>query len=155
MEPTGQEKIGKQQEILVKAWHYSPVFDVGQTHSLFRLSLNRMNGLLCENSQHDSSSQNRLSVCQPLSRPFCKSSEKSCAVSIIIPPWNGRKGASQVAQWERLCLPKQETQVRSLGWEDPRENEVAAQFSILAREIPWTEETGGLQSMRSQELDTT
>lgn len=48
LEPTGQEKIGKQQEILVKAWLYCPVFDVGQPHSLFRLSLNRMNGLLCE-----------------------------------------------------------------------------------------------------------
>ena len=37
-----------------------------------------------------------------------------------------------------------ETQVRSLGWEDPLEKEMAIHFSILAWEIPWTEETGGL-----------
>ena len=49
----------------------------------------------------------------------------------------------------------QETWVRFLGWEDPLEKEMATHSSILAWEIPWTEETGGLQSMGSQELDTT
>ena len=39
----------------------------------------------------------------------------------------------------------QETQVQSLGQEDPLEEEIAIHFSILAWEIPWTEETGGLQ----------
>jgi len=39
------------------------------------------------------------------------------------------------------------TQVRSLGREDPLEKETATHFSILAGRIPWTEETGGLQSM--------
>ena len=39
----------------------------------------------------------------------------------------------------------QETQVRSLGWEDPLENEMAAHSSILAWKIPWTEEPGGLK----------
>ena len=43
-----------------------------------------------------------------------------------------------------------ETQVRSLGWEDPLEEEMATHSSILAREIPWTEEPGGLQFMGSQ-----
>ena len=38
----------------------------------------------------------------------------------------------------------QETQVRSLGQEDPLEKEMATQFSILTWEIPWTEEPGGL-----------
>ena len=39
--------------------------------------------------------------------------------------------------------------VRSLGWEDPLEEEMATTCSdILAWEIPWTEEPGGLQSMR-------
>jgi len=47
----------------------------------------------------------------------------------------------------------QETWVPSLGWEDPLEKEMATQSSILAWEIPWTEEPGGLQSMGSQ--DTT
>ena len=41
----------------------------------------------------------------------------------------------------------QETQVRSLGWGDPLEEEVAAHSSIPAWRIPWTEEPGGLQSM--------
>ena len=38
----------------------------------------------------------------------------------------------------------QETQVRSLGWEDPLEEEMATDSSILAWEIPWAEEPGGL-----------
>ena len=44
----------------------------------------------------------------------------------------------------------QETQVRSLGWEDALEEEMATCSSILAWRIPWTEEAGGLQSMGSQ-----
>ena len=41
-------------------------------------------------------------------------------------------------------------QVQSLGWEDPLEKGMAAHSSILAWQIPWTEEPGGLQSIRSQ-----
>ena len=41
----------------------------------------------------------------------------------------------------------QETQIRSLGWEDPLEKGMATQLSILAWRIPWTEEPGGLQSL--------
>ena len=44
----------------------------------------------------------------------------------------------------------QETQVRALGQEDPQEEEMATHPSILAWEIPWTEEPGGLRSMKSQ-----
>ena len=40
----------------------------------------------------------------------------------------------------------QETWVRSMGWEDPLEEEMATHSSILAWRIPWTEEPGGLQS---------
>ena len=39
--------------------------------------------------------------------------------------------------------------VRSLGWEDPLEKEMATHSSILVWELPWTEEPGGLQSMGS------
>ena len=46
----------------------------------------------------------------------------------------------------------QETWVRSLAWEDPLEEERATHTSILAWEIPWTEEPGGLQSMRSRRV---
>ena len=49
------------------------------------------------------------------------------------------------------CLPAMwETQVRSMGGEDPLEKEMATHSSILACRIPWTEEPGGLQSMGSQ-----
>ena len=40
-----------------------------------------------------------------------------------------------------------ETQVQSLGWEEPLEKEMATHSSTLAWKIPWTEESGGLQSM--------
>ena len=50
----------------------------------------------------------------------------------------------------------QETQVPSLGQEDPLEKEMTIHSSILAWEIPWTEEPGGLQFHRvAKELDTT
>ena len=56
-------------------------------------------------------------------------------------------GASQVAQWQRIYLPTQETQetwVWSMGQEYPLEEEMATQSSILAWEIPWTKEPFGL-----------
>ena len=46
----------------------------------------------------------------------------------------------------------QETWVRSLGWEDPLEEEMAIHSRILAWRIPWTEEPGGLQSMGLQRV---
>ena len=45
-----------------------------------------------------------------------------------------------------------ETQVRSQGWDDPLEKEMATHSSTLAWKIPWTEERGRLQSMRSQRV---
>ena len=46
----------------------------------------------------------------------------------------------------------QETPVRSLGWEDSLEKEMATHSSTLAWKIPWTEELGELQSMGSQRV---
>ena len=46
----------------------------------------------------------------------------------------------------------QETQARSLGWEDPLEKRMATHSSILAWRIAWTEEPGGLQSIGSQRV---
>ena len=46
----------------------------------------------------------------------------------------------------------QETQVQSLGQEDPLEKRMATPSSILAWRIPWTEEPGGLQSMGLQRV---
>ena len=65
------------------------------------------------------------------------------------------------SQWERAslvaqrlkCLPAmRETRVQSLGREDPLEKEMATHSSILAWRIPWTEETGGLQSTGLQRV---
>ena len=54
------------------------------------------------------------------------------------------------------CLPTmQETWVQSLGREDLLEKEMATHSGILAWQIPWIEEPGGLQSTGLQELDTT
>ena len=47
---------------------------------------------------------------------------------------------------------KQETGVRSPGWEGPLEEGMATHSSILAWKIPWVEEPGGLQSMGSQRV---
>ena len=55
-----------------------------------------------------------------------------------------------VAQMVKSLLAMQETWVRSLGGEDPLEKGMATHSNILAWEIPWTEEPGGLQSMGSQ-----
>ena len=48
----------------------------------------------------------------------------------------------------------QETWVRSPGWEDPLEKEMAAHSSTLAWKLPWMEEPGRLQSMGSQKSRT-
>ena len=54
-----------------------------------------------------------------------------------------------VAQMVKNLPAMPETQVLSLGWEDPLEKEIATHSSILVWEIPWIEEPGGLQSMGS------
>ena len=61
-------------------------------------------------------------------------------------------GASLVAQTVKCLSAMQETQVRSLGWEDPLEKEMAAHSSTLAQKIPWTAEPGRLLSMGSQRV---
>ena len=64
--------------------------------------------------------------------------------------------------WASLVAPSvknlpavQETRVRLLSQGGPLEKEMATTSTVLAQRIPWTEEPGGLQSMGSQELDTT
>ena len=60
--------------------------------------------------------------------------------------------ASLMAQRIKRLPAMQETQVRSLGWENPLAKEMATHSSILAWRFPWTEEPGGLQSMGSQRV---
>ena len=59
---------------------------------------------------------------------------------------------SLVAQRLNRLPPMRETSVRSLGWEDALEKEMATHSSILAWRIPWTEEPGRLQSTGSQRV---
>ena len=62
---------------------------------------------------------------------------------VLWAPW-----CSATKNWPAM----QETQVRSLGQEDPLEKEMATHSSTLAWEIPWIEETGGLQSWGPQRV---
>ena len=77
-------------------------------------------------------------------------------MEIIVIIWGGRRFddslSALVAQLGKNPPAMQETWVRSLGWEDPVEKGMATHSSILAWEIPWTEEPGGLQSMGSQRV---
>ena len=57
-----------------------------------------------------------------------------------------------VAQMVKNLPAIQDTQVRSLGWEDPLEEGRTTHSCILGWRIPWTEEPGGLQSMGSQRV---
>ena len=69
-----------------------------------------------------------------------------------IPDHLTRLQASLVAQTVKRLPTMWETRVRSLGWEDPLEKEMATHSSTLAWKIPWTEEPGRLQSMGSQRV---
>ena len=62
-------------------------------------------------------------------------------------------GASIMAQMVKNLSAMQEIQVQSLVWEDPLEKEMATHSSIFAWRIPWTEESGGLQSMVRQRVE--
>ena len=62
--------------------------------------------------------------------------------------------ASLLAQMVQDLPAMQETQDRSLRQEDPLEKEMATHSSILAWEVPWTEEPGGLQSTGLQKSRT-
>ena len=57
-----------------------------------------------------------------------------------------------MAQTVKCLSTMRETQVRSLGQEDPLEKEMAIHSSTIAWRIPWTEESGRLQSMGSQRV---
>ena len=55
-----------------------------------------------------------------------------------------------MVQTVKNLLAMKETWVRSLGWENPPENGMVTHSSVLALRIPWTEESGELQSIGSQ-----
>ena len=66
--------------------------------------------------------------------------------------WDIFQEAFLVAQTVKHLSAMQETQVQSLGWEDPLEKEMAICSSVLAWRIPWTEEPRGLQAIGSQRV---
>ena len=69
--------------------------------------------------------------------------------------FTGTEASCPVPLWEVKDLPATwETQVQSLGGEDPQRRLTATHSSILAWEILWTEEPGGLQSMGSPKNQT-
>ena len=76
---------------------------------------------------------------------------KRMAISRPVFSKKGFPGAKQ----QRICLPMHKTGVPSLGQEDSLEKEKATHSSVLAWEIPWTEEPAGLQSMGRKVLDMT
>ena len=78
---------------------------------------------------------------------YAEHSSLSCFFVLFLNSW-----ASLVAQLVKNPFAMQETWVRSLGWEDPLEKEMAAHSSTLAWKIPWMEEPGRLQSMGSQRV---
>ena len=70
---------------------------------------------------------------------------KPCSLTSLL--W-----VSLVAQMVKNLSTRQETQVLSLGWEDPLEKGIATHSSILAWRSPWAEEPGGLQSISLQRV---
>ena len=57
-----------------------------------------------------------------------------------------------MAQTVKHLLTMRETQVQSLGWKDPLEEEMATHPTILTWRIPWTEEPGGIESVGLQRV---
>ena len=64
----------------------------------------------------------------------------------------GFPGSASGKELACQCRKHNETWVQSLGWEDPLEEEMALHSSILAWEIPWTEEPGKLHSIGLQRV---
>ena len=73
-------------------------------------------------------------------------------------------GKTGLLWWAKLCsvklssnshMPMQETGIQSLGQKDPLEKDIATHSSIIAWEIPWTEEPGRLYPYGHKEVDTT
>ena len=83
---------------------------------------------------------------------FIKRLFSSSSLSAITVVSSAYLRASLVAQMVKNLPAMQETQLWSLGWEDPLEKEMATHSSILTWEIPWRKECGELQSMGLQRV---
>ena len=76
----------------------------------------------------------------------------TCRVNVELVVLASGKWTSLVAQTVDHLSTMRETRVRSLGREDPLEKEMAIHSSTIAWKMPWTEEPGRLQPMRSQRV---
>ena len=85
-------------------------------------------------------------------RGLSLNSVRTTPVAMILKFTISSSRASLVAQTVKHLPTMRETQVRSLGQEDPLEKEMATHSSILAWKFPWTEDPGRLQSMGSQRV---
>ena len=95
-----------------------------------------------------------MSLSEPYPTQYCCNLRATCPQVRVQIPRQARFDSllEMVAQMIK-CLPAvRETRVRSLGWEDPLEKEMATHSSILAWRTPGMEEPGGLQSMESQRV---
>ena len=127
--------------------HNSSLIAMGFPHSLVSKESTCSAGDLSSVYQAD-----KESACQARNTGVTSGSGRSPGEGIGYPlqySW-----ASLVAQLIKNLPAKQETQVQPLGQEDPLEKEMVTHSSILAWEISWTEESGGLQSMRLQRSQT-
>ena len=91
-------------------------------------------------------------LCLPSSLWACFLLDPFNAISCSHLPLSFKKWASLVAQMVKNQPAMQESQVRSLGWEDPLEKGMATHSSILVWRIPWTEKLVRLQSMELQRV---
>ena len=91
----------------------------------------------------------------PVLRPLSYCSHHPVNLPSLIERDYKDKGASLVAQMVKNLPAMQETRILSLSQEDPPEQEITTHSSVLAWRIPWTEESGWLQSMGHKELDRT
>ena len=73
-------------------------------------------------------------------------------IILVLLPFNMQSQTSLVAQTVKYLVAILESWVQYLGWEDLLEKEMATHSSILAWKIPWMEEPGRLQFMRSQRV---
>ena len=108
----------------------------------------QLDGHEFEQTLGDDEGQGSLVCCSPWD---CKGSDKTEQLNTHTGPseviW-----ASLVAQTVKRLPTMREAWVRSLGWKDPPEKEMATHSSIHAWKIPWTKEPSGLQSMGSQRV---
>ena len=105
----------------------------------------RLNGHEFEQTPGIGDGQGGLACCSPWGRKESDTTERLNNNSA-----NFR--ASSVVQLVKNLPAMQETQVQSLGREDPLKKEMVNHSSILAWRIPWTEQPCGLQSIRSQNV---